>query len=148
MIVVIKVRFCDRYDDIFRDESGDVVNVTVGVVTRNAAIEPQDLIDAQIVMKDLLKISAAQAWVPLLYFAQETLFGCEQYAGAIRVDGAALKHNAVLLEVGRPLGQMKQPRNALWDFIVQAPIVILCPGVKLPIRNRDFAGCIANKDWA
>ena len=60
------------------DKSSNVVNMAVGIVAGDAAIEPDGLVDAQIVVKDALKFRAADAGVTLLHLAQQALFGGEQ----------------------------------------------------------------------
>ncbi len=62
------------------DEAGDVVDVAVGVVAGNAAAEPDHLIDAEVIVKDLLQLLAADAGIALLHLAQQALFGGEQNA--------------------------------------------------------------------
>jgi len=77
-------------DDGFRgDEAGDVVDVAVGVVAGDAAVEPEDLVNAEVVGENLLKLLTGESGVALLDLAEEALFGGEQDALAVGVDGAA-----------------------------------------------------------
>jgi hypothetical protein len=75
-----------------RDEAGDVVDVAVGIVAHDSAIEPDGLVDTEIVVKDALKLLAADARIALLHLAQMALFGGEQRPCAVDVDGAAFEH--------------------------------------------------------
>ena len=70
----------------------DVVDVAVGVVAGDAAAEPEDLVDAQIVVKDPLQLLAAHAGVALLHFAQQALLGGEQHSLAIGIDRPAFEN--------------------------------------------------------
>ncbi len=71
----------DGGDDGCRaDEAGDVVDVAVGVVSGDAAVEPEHLIDAEVVVKGLFQLLAADAGVALLDLAEQTLLGGEQRA--------------------------------------------------------------------
>ena len=79
------------------DEAGDVVDVAVGVVAGDAAAEPDDLLDAEIVVEGPLKLLAADAGVALLHFAEQALFGGQQDALAVGVDGAAFEDEPALL---------------------------------------------------
>jgi hypothetical protein len=58
----------------------DVVDVAVGVVAGDAAIQPDDLIDAEIIVKGLLQLLAAHAGIALLDLAQQAFLGGEQCA--------------------------------------------------------------------
>ena len=49
------------------DESGDVVDVTVGVVSGAAAVQPHGLIDAEMVVEGPFKLLARDAGIALLH---------------------------------------------------------------------------------
>ncbi len=69
------------------------------VIADDAAAEPQDLIDAEVVVKRALKLLAAHAGIALLHFAQQALFGGEQSALAVHVNRSAFENEAVLRTV-------------------------------------------------
>ena len=48
-------------------ETSDVVYVAVGIVAGDAAIHPQHLVDAEVVVEDALQIFAAEAGIALLH---------------------------------------------------------------------------------
>ncbi len=77
------------------DETRNVVHVAVGVVAGDAAIEPNDLIDAEKIRENLLQLLAAHARVALLHLAQQTFLGRQQSSRAIHVDRPAFKHAAL-----------------------------------------------------
>ena len=83
------------------DEAGDVVDVAVGVVAGAAAVEPDDLIDAKVVVEGLLqaglsRLPGLRCWTS----AEQALFRGEEDAGAVGVDAAAFEDEAVLGAVG------------------------------------------------
>src|ERR1700761_4798416 len=90
MVLIGSVGFDGGEDSVFRDEAGDVVYVSVSVIARAAAVEPDGLVDAEVVVEGLLQLFARDAWVALLHFGQEALFGGEEDPCAVGVDGAAL----------------------------------------------------------
>ncbi len=51
VILVVGVGFDAGEDGVVGDEAGDVVDVAVGVVAGGAAVEPDDLIDAEVVVE-------------------------------------------------------------------------------------------------
>jgi len=78
-----------------RNEARDVVDVAVRVVASDAAVEPENLIDAEKIVEGLFELGAADAGVALLHFAQQTLLGGEQDALAVGVDGTAFEDEAL-----------------------------------------------------
>jgi hypothetical protein len=80
-----------RRQSSWANEAGDVVDVAVGIVAGDAAIEPDHLIDAEKIVKGLLQLRAADAGIALLYLAEQALLGGEQNARAVGVDGAAFE---------------------------------------------------------
>ena len=94
-------------DGVFGDEAGDVVYVAVGVVAGAAFVEPDGLVDAEVVVEGLFEVFAgfvfvAEAGVAFLDFGEEAPFfgGEEDIAGAVGVDGAAFEDEAVGLAGG------------------------------------------------
>ena len=58
MVLVGCVGLDGGEDGVGGDEAGDVVDVAVGVVARAASVEPDDLLDAEVVVKGLLLLLA------------------------------------------------------------------------------------------
>ena len=105
VVFVVGVGFDAGEDLVFADEAGDVVDVAVGVVAGAAAVEPEGLVDAEVVVEGLFEVLAgfvfvAEAGVALLDFGEEALFGGEEDACAVGVDAAAFEDEAVRLAVG------------------------------------------------
>ena len=74
MVFVVGVGLDAGKDFIFVDETGDVVDVAVGVVSGTAFVEPENFFDAEIVVEGLLEVAAgfgfvAEAGVALLDLA-------------------------------------------------------------------------------
>src|SRR6185312_3577499 len=131
-------------DGVRRGEAGDVVNVTVRIIAGDAAVEPDDLVDGEVVVKGALKLLASDARIALLHAAEKALFGGEQRTGAAGVDGAALEDKPVLrtiLVLNRrlPLGQAEKAGDAIRQLIVERPIGIFSPAVKPPVGNGEPA---------
>ena len=133
------------------DEARDVVHVAVCVVAGNAAAEPDDLIDAEIVVKGVFELLAADAGVALLDFAEQALLRGEQNASAVGVNGAAFKHDAVLravlvLDEGLPGREVEQRGHAAGELVVELAVRILGPAVEEPVGEAYLALCVAYKD--
>ena len=96
LVVVILPIWLNHGDDRVRvHEPRDVVDVAVRVVAGDAAVQPEHLIDAEIVVEGLLQLLAADAGIALLHRAQQAFFRGEQQACAVDVDTAAFEHQIV-----------------------------------------------------
>jgi hypothetical protein len=91
VILVGGVGFDAGEDGVFGDETGDIVDVAVGVVASAAAMEPESLGDAEVVVEGLLELLARDAGVALLDFGEEAFFRGDENACAVGVDGAAFE---------------------------------------------------------
>jgi hypothetical protein len=85
---VIRDRFRDG-DASGRDESGEVVDMAVGVVVDEAVAEPHDAVRAKVALQPLLNHFLGQARVAVRI--EQALFGCEENAGAVAIDRAAFQ---------------------------------------------------------
>jgi len=148
------------------DETGDVVDVAVGVVAGTAAREPEGLVDAEVVAEGAFEEAlgcgfVAEAWVALLNFGEEALFGGEQNSRAVGVDGAAFEDDAVRFTTptskcarrgprfpacrsgrwrrnfGLDLGEVVELGDAVGDLVVEMPVGVLGPGVELPVEDGE-----------
>ena len=145
-------------DGVFADEAGDVVDVAVGVVACAAAMEPDGLVDAEVVVEGLLEglaggLLVAEAGVALLDVGEEALFGGDESAGAVDVDAAAFEDEAVRFAIsvdglGFALGHVVMPCDVLGDLVVAAVVVVLGPGVELPVGDGVFACGVLDEDGA
>ena len=85
---------------------------------------------------------------------EEAFFGGEEEAGAVGVDAAAFEDEAVglavcgLPDLGLELGHVVVPGDVLGDLVVAAPVVVLGPGVELPVGDGEVAGGVLDEDGA
>ena len=99
-------------------------------------------------------IFVAEAGVALLDFGEEALFGGEEEAGAVGVDGAAFEDEAVGLAVARgfdlgfELGHVVEFGDVVGDLVVAVPVVVLGPGVELPVGDGEVALRVFDEDGA
>jgi hypothetical protein len=150
VILVAGVGLDTGEDLVFGDEAGDVVDVAVGVVAGAAFVEPENLFNAQVGVEGLLEVLAgggfvAEAGVALLDVAEEALFGGEQEAGSVGVDAAAFEDEAVGAafgeeDLGFDLGDVVVLGDVVGDLVVAAVVVVLGPGVELPVSGGEEAG--------
>ncbi len=118
--------------------------------------------DAEVVVEGLLEVLAsggfvAEAGVALLNFGEQALFGGEEDAGAVGVDAAAFEDEAVGLgvgvfgvgdDLGFELGDVVVSGDVLGDLVVAAPVVVLGPGVELPVGDGEVACGVFDEDGA
>ena len=95
----------------------------------------------------------AEAGVAFLDFGEEALFGGEEEAGAVGVDAAAFEDEAVgfsggAFDLGFELGDVVVFGDVLGDLVVAAPVVVLGPGVELPVGDGEVAGGVFDEDGA
>jgi hypothetical protein len=94
------VVFDGEDDGIGVGEAGEVVDVAVGVVARDAAVEPDGALDAEPAFEEGFVLFAGEAGVALLDGAEEALFGGEEETLAVDVDGAAFEDDAAAVPKG------------------------------------------------
>ena len=162
VVLVVGVLFDGGEDGVFADEAGDVVDVAVGVVAGAAFVEPDGLVDAEVVVEGLLEIFTggffvAEAGVALLDLGEEALFGGDEDACTVGVDGAAFEDEAVGFgfgiseggdDLGFELGYVVMFRDVLGDLVVAVPVVVLGPGVELPVGDGEVALGVFDEDGA
>src|ERR1700733_1013003 len=99
----------------------------------------------------------AQAGVAFLDFGEEALFGGEEDAGAVCVDAAAFEDDPMGLgfgiskgdlDLGFELGDVVVFGDVLGDLVVAAPVVVLGPGVELPVGDGEVALWVFYEDGA
>ena len=84
---------------------------------------------------------------------EEALLGGEEEAGTVGVDGAAFEDYAVggavgEVDGGAKLGHAVELGYVVGDEVVAAPVVVLGPGVELPVGDGKFAGGVFYEDGA
>ena len=66
-----------------------IVDVAVGIVAGDAAIQPKHLFNSQIIAKSILEVFTPQSGVASLDFAEQAFFGGEHEPAAVYIDAAA-----------------------------------------------------------
>jgi len=153
MVFVVGVGLDAGEDGVFGDEAGDVVDVAVRVVAGCAPVEPENLVDAEVVVEGLLDLLARDAGVALLDLGEEALLGGEEDADSVGVDGAAFEDEAMGFTVladhlGAELFHGVELGDVVRDLVVAAPVVVLGPGVEVPVGEGDLAVRILDEDGA
>ena len=118
-------------------ESGEVIHMTVGIVTDDAVAEPEDVGDAEIVPEARLDLAPGEAGIPV--GVQQTGLGGEQRAGAVHVDGPAF-HDDAGMEDRHPELVGDPRRNDVIEVIRR---VLAAPGVEAPVDDRLFHPAVA-----
>ena len=137
-------------DGVFGDEAGDVVDVAVGVVAGAAAVQPEGLVDAEVVVEGLLEVGAGLGWflaVPrpgLRCWISES-----RHSSVVRRTPAPLvsmeppsrtmRWGLLLgeLDLGLNLGEVVELGDVVGDLVVAVPVVVFGPGVELPVGDGE-----------
>ncbi len=97
----------------------------------------------------LFELGFRDAGVALLDFGEEALFGGEEGAGAVGVDGAAFEDEAVGGAVGEGDGGVEGGHGVVGgdlagDAVVVEVVGVLGPGVEAPVGEGErFAGGVS-----
>ena len=152
VVGIARVGLNSRDDSCGRDKASDVIDVAVRIVADDTAAKPDGLVYAEIVAEAALKLCAADAGVPLLHLAQQALFRCEQRSCPVNVDGTAFEDDATVLravfnlDCRLPCSRAEQFGYAAGELVVEMPVRIFCPAIKLPISERNTALRAAHKN--
>src|SRR5438094_935455 len=65
VIFIFTILFDDRDDGMLRNETREIVDMTVSVVASDAVAEPENFPDAEIIAEALLDFGAAQHWIAI-----------------------------------------------------------------------------------
>jgi len=143
-LMVVVGRIClSRGDNcIVSDETGDIVDMTMGVVPGAASIEPDDLVDTEIVVESLLQLLTSHSRISLLDTAEKTFLRSKQHPSTVNIDTSAFEHDAMFSAVGErnrwfPFFQFQEFGSLAGDEIVLLPVGILRPRIEFPICNRN-----------
>jgi hypothetical protein len=128
------------------DEAADVVDVSVGVVARDARAEPQDLADAEVARQGALDAAPAEAWVARLQRLEEALFGRDEGAAAVHVDGAAFEHQVAASGARQPTGQTEEGGHDATETAIVPVIRVLRPAIEAPVHERTGRVGVAAHD--
>src|ERR1019366_6607394 len=134
------VRLVRRYHRRRRDETGDIVNVPMGVVAGDAAVQPDHFLHPQIVGENLFHLLTRNSRIALLHVAQQALLGGDERPASIDVDASALQYHRtwmpVHFEFRLPRWRAQPIGDFAWEHRVKLPIVVLGPGVETPCGGR------------
>ena len=123
----------------------------VGVVAGAAAVEPEDLLDAEVIVEGLFELSFGDTGISLLDVGEEALFCGDNDACAVSVYAAAFENEAMLGAVGEGhrglrAGHGVEVGNVLRDPVVVQVVGVLGPGVELPIGDGDLVLWVLDED--
>ncbi len=139
------------------DEAGGVIDVAVGVVAGDAAVEPEDLGGTEEFAEGLFDVGAGEVGVALLDGGEEAFFGGEDAgvfeAAAADVDGAAFEDEAlelsgIVLAVGDEAGEVEGFGHELRDGVIEGVVVVLGPGVEFEVGEGAATEVIFEEDAA
>jgi hypothetical protein len=95
-----------------RDKARDVVNVTVGIVAGDAALQPNHVGDAEIVVKGGFDLLSRSSGIALLHVAEQAFFGSDQGAATVDVNAAAFEDEWFAVELRVKLADAESLRDA------------------------------------
>ena len=113
--------------------------MAVGVVAGDAAAQPKNVRHAEIFKEDLFVVRAAKPRIAFLRFTEQTFLGSKKRTEAIHFNAAAFKHHLLAAMMRFPEGHFQLGNEALRRTVVFFPIAIFCPGVEMPVSERDAA---------
>jgi hypothetical protein len=131
VILVRRIVFHDRHQRGGIDETGQVVDVPVGVVADDPLAEPEDLLHAEIIAQVRFDLRTVHFRVAVRV-EQAGLRG-QQRPGAVHLDGTALQDHR-----RREEREVEQLRDVLRHFVVQvAGWIFSAPRVVAPIDHGE-----------
>ena len=139
-VVFVGGVFLDNGDHRVRvDETGQVVDVAVGVVADNAFAEPEDLFHTKVIAQVVFDFLLGEVRVAILI--EQARLGGEQRAFAVYFDGAALEDH------GRGEKAHSEKLGDMLGYIVVeiARWIFAAPRVVAPIDDRHFL-VVADED--
>src|ERR1700677_2880399 len=119
------------------DETGDVIDVSMSVVTGDAAIEPDDRLRTKIIREHQLISRAIHRRVALLNRGEQAFLSGENRAAAIDIDRSTFEYDAVLLADGLYDVSPSRRRHALAIFPVKRVIGIFGPCIELKVQGEQ-----------
>src|SRR5207248_1854255 len=79
-------------NNIRRDKTRDVVHVSVRIVADDAALQPNYVGDAEIIMQGTFNLVTRKPRVALLHVTEQAFFGRDECSEAVDVNAAAFKN--------------------------------------------------------
>ena len=109
-------------------ETGDVVDMAVGLVIRESVAQPDHLADAGIERERFLDLLLREIGIAVR--VQQSLLGGEQGALAVHMDRAAFAHQRRAIDL-----QALTLQHAAGEFrVVREGKIFVAPGVELPLH--------------
>ena len=143
MVDVGGVRLGRRDDGLWADEACDVVDMAMGVVARDSAPQPDDVVDAEIGLERPFDVPAVQSRVPRLHYrVEQALFGGQRGPRAVDVDAPAFEDHRPPPAAGVRDDAPHLPNrgDAARQPVVVHPVVVLGPAVETPVNEGDLRG--------
>jgi len=148
VVFVRGVGFYGGDDLVLGDEAGDVIDVAVGVVSGTATMEPDGLLDAEMLTEGSLQLLTGDTGVALLDLRQEALFCGDKGASAVDVYAAAFEDQAMTGNLWLALWHRVKAGYLLGDLVVATPVIVLGPGVEAPVGEGRFSSGGLSEDGA
>src|ERR1700730_6988559 len=120
--------------------------MAVRVVSCDPVLEPQDICCAEIVQKVFFKLLTCQSRITGLHRTQQTFLGGNESAAAVYIDAAAFDDNAPPPKLRMPLFPFEFLSKAVIPGVIFFPVIVLGPGIEMPVRNRTFGLFVAHED--
>src|SRR5204863_506878 len=130
-----------RDDRGWIDEPGEIVDMTISIVSHDAFAEPEQIRNAEVIPKKSFELCFAEIGITI--WVEEASFSGEQAAFSIHFDRPAFHDDA-----RREERQFSETRNPLRDDIIQVEWrVLAAPRIVAPIHDcpRACAGVVTNQ---
>ena len=119
-------------DRAWRNKAGDIVDMSVGIVSLQAIVEPNHFSNAQPPCESFFNIGPTERWVPV--GVQQALLGRQQGSLSVGIQGAAFENKIV-----RDPRNVEHPTSGGRDDIVQIPRPIFsAPAIKDEIVGKSL----------
>src|SRR5205807_2857453 len=120
------------YDFCFRNETGQVVDVPVGVVDFDSITQPKNLAHAEKIAQPLFNFGARAVWIAV--HIKKARYASEERACAVHFDRAAFQNH--LRIKNRDLQDLGHARRN--DFIQIERRIFISPRIVIPVNDREF----------
>src|ERR1700730_11233921 len=119
--------------------------MAVRVFSFDPVLAPQDISGAEIVPKDFFKLLTCQSRITGLHRTQQTFLRGNESAAAVYIDAAAFENNAPPAKLRVPLFPFEFMSKAVIHGVIFFPVIVLGPGIEMPVRNRTFGLFVAHE---
>ena len=153
VIRVRRIGFAGGQHGARADEAGNVIDVAVGVVADNAALQPQNLFHSQHPAQRGFNLLARHSRIALLHRAEQALLGGQQQAASVHVNRSAFEHHLAARRTAHLHGSPQKLHaaahlgNLFRKRVIELPVPVLGPGVELPVGDRNAARLVLARRW-